>query len=88
MKYSLACICGYETPHVENKKDVDDELIYIHQKYCEMYIKSEKDELTSIEIELILGLVTQAIEELGLGEMEYLKPLQKIETKLKRNKTK
>ena len=40
------------------------------------------NELTAKEKEMLLGLVIQAIEEIGLGEMEYLKPLQKIEHKL------
>ena len=31
---------------------------------------------------MLLGLVAQAIEEIGLGEMEYLKPLQNIKNKL------
>tara|TARA_R110000751_G_scaffold92044_3_gene180306 strand:- start:943 stop:1170 length:228 start_codon:yes stop_codon:yes gene_type:complete len=38
--------------------------------------------MTEKEKEILLGLVIQAIEEIGLGEMEYLKPLQKIEQKL------
>ena len=47
--------------------------------------KSNKiaNELSIKEKEMLLGLVTQAIEEIGLGEMEYLKPLQQIENKLK-----
>ena len=40
------------------------------------------NELTEKEKEMLLGLVIQAIEEIGLGEMEYLKPLQAIEQKL------
>ena len=39
--------------------------------------------LTEEERLMILGLIQHSIEEIGLGEMEYLKPLQKIETKLK-----
>ena len=42
------------------------------------------NEFTAEEKEMLLGLVIQAIEEIGLGEMEYLKPLQKIENKLKK----
>ena len=41
------------------------------------------NEFTAKEKEMLLGLVIQAIEEIGLGEMEYLTPLQKIENKLK-----
>ena len=40
------------------------------------------NQLTKEEKEMLLGLVTQAIEEIGLGEMEYLKPLQNIKNKL------
>ena len=43
----------------------------------------ESFDLTETEKEMLLGLVTQAIENIGLGEMEYLKPLQIIENKLK-----
>ena len=45
--------------------------------------ESESFDLTETEKEMILGLVQQAIEDIGLGEMEYLKPLQTIENKLK-----
>lgn len=38
MKYSLACICGYETPQVENEKDIDVDLMEIHQEFCQAYI--------------------------------------------------
>ena len=34
MKHSLSCLCGYETPLVENEDDVDTELIAIHQQGC------------------------------------------------------
>ena len=40
------------------------------------------NEFTEKEKEMLLGLVIQAIEEIGLGEMKYLKPLQVIEQKL------
>jgi len=43
----------------------------------------ESFDLTETEKEMLLGLVTQAIEEIGLGEMEHLKPLQTIVNKLK-----
>ena len=35
MKYSVSCLCGYETPLVENKEDVDYELLDIHQESCQ-----------------------------------------------------
>ncbi len=34
MKYSASCDCGYETPLVENEKDIDWELLEIHQEFC------------------------------------------------------
>ena len=40
------------------------------------------NKFTEKEREMILGVVIQAIEEIGLGEMEYLKPLQEIQRKL------
>ena len=40
------------------------------------------NQLTKEEKEMLLGLLIQAIEEIGLGEMEYLKPLQNIKNKL------
>ena len=40
------------------------------------------NELSIKEKEMLLGLVTQAIEEIGLGEMEYLEILKEIENKL------
>ena len=42
MKYSLACICGYETPLVEDEKDIDVDLIEIHQEFCQVYINECK----------------------------------------------
>ena len=35
MKYSASCICGYETPLVENKEDIDYDLLHAHQEFCE-----------------------------------------------------
>jgi len=35
MKHSIACLCGYETPLVEDENDVDHELLEIHQSWCE-----------------------------------------------------
>tara|TARA_R100001530_G_C4256279_1_gene139236 strand:- start:150 stop:383 length:234 start_codon:yes stop_codon:yes gene_type:complete len=40
------------------------------------------NKFTEKEKEMLLGLVIQAIDEIGLGEMEYLKPLQAIQKKL------
>jgi len=42
MKYSVACICGYETPLVDNEEDIDVELLEIHQEFCEAYIPSDE----------------------------------------------
>ena len=42
----------------------------------------KKNKLTEEEKEIILGLLTEAIEKIGLGEMEYLKLLQNIKNKL------
>lgn len=35
MKYSVACICGFETPLVENEEDIDHDLLAAHQEFCE-----------------------------------------------------
>jgi len=40
------------------------------------------NKLTKEEKEMLLSLIIQSIEEVGLGEMEYLKPLQSIKNKL------
>ena len=34
MKYSAVCACGYETPLVNNKEDIDLDLLYAHQEFC------------------------------------------------------
>ena len=47
MRYSLECICGYETPLVENEEDIDFELLEIHQEFCQAvieYLKVEEEE--------------------------------------------
>ena len=36
MKYSIACICGFETPAVENREDLDEELMDAHQEFCKV----------------------------------------------------
>ena len=66
MKYSLACICGYETPHVENKKDVDDELIYIHQEYCEVYIKELKKNPIDMKKKLLIAAAILTLSSCGM----------------------
>jgi hypothetical protein len=43
MKYSVECLCGYETPAVENKKDVDYELLDAHQMLCPLILKLEEE---------------------------------------------
>tara|TARA_B100000519_G_C13980689_1_gene314455 strand:+ start:438 stop:581 length:144 start_codon:yes stop_codon:yes gene_type:complete len=43
MKFSIACICGYETPLVENKKDIDYDLLNAHQEFCEVYLALRRD---------------------------------------------
>jgi hypothetical protein len=44
MKYSVICVCGYETPLVENKEDIDWDLLHSHQEFCEPAIKINGDE--------------------------------------------
>jgi len=38
MKYSVSCICGFETPLVEDKADIDYDLLYSHQEFCKIYL--------------------------------------------------
>jgi hypothetical protein len=38
MKYSVSCICGYETPLVDNEDDIDYDLLDSHQQFCEVYL--------------------------------------------------
>ena len=42
MKHSGGCICGYETPLVENEKDIDWELLDIHQEFCKGVQEAKK----------------------------------------------
>lgn len=42
MKHSGVCICGYETPLVENEKDIDWELLDIHQEFCKGVQEAKK----------------------------------------------
>ncbi len=35
MKHSVACLCGYETPLVEDEDKVDYDMLYIHQSWCD-----------------------------------------------------
>jgi hypothetical protein len=36
MKHSLVCLCGYETPLVENEEDIDLDLLHAHQEFCKV----------------------------------------------------
>tara|TARA_R100001463_G_scaffold133108_1_gene194229 strand:- start:125 stop:307 length:183 start_codon:yes stop_codon:yes gene_type:complete len=36
MKHSLVCLCGYETPLVEDEEDIDWDLLYAHQEFCKV----------------------------------------------------
>mgnify|MGYP003142099175 CR=1 FL=1 len=42
MKHSGVCICGYETPLVEDREDIDWDLLDIHQEFCEAVEKYKK----------------------------------------------
>ena len=35
MKHSAVCVCGYETPQVEDENNIDWELLEIHQEFCD-----------------------------------------------------
>jgi len=50
MKFSLECICGYETPRVEIRSQVDWDMMHIHQQWCEQYrfYNAEKAELKEV----------------------------------------
>ena len=37
MKYSIECICGWETPLVESEELIDFDLLNEHQWECEVY---------------------------------------------------
>ena len=47
MKHCGYCPCGFETPLVENKEDVDWELLHAHQEFCKIAIKIKKEEQSS-----------------------------------------
>tara|TARA_Y100001972_G_C7408706_1_gene211979 strand:+ start:328 stop:450 length:123 start_codon:yes stop_codon:yes gene_type:complete len=34
MRHSASCICGYETPLVDDEKDIDWDLLHAHQEFC------------------------------------------------------
>lgn len=38
MRFSVACICGYETPLVDDEQDIDYDLLHAHQEFCEVCI--------------------------------------------------
>tara|TARA_B110000503_G_scaffold105394_1_gene157246 strand:+ start:605 stop:754 length:150 start_codon:yes stop_codon:yes gene_type:complete len=49
MKHSGVCVCGYETPPVENEEDIDWDLIHAHQEFCPLFrtthrIEKEEEE--------------------------------------------
>jgi len=44
MKYSAKCDCGYETPLVENREEVDYELMEIHLEFCKASLEAEHKE--------------------------------------------
>jgi len=81
MKYSLACICGYETPHVENKKDVDTDLIDIHQEFCEVYINDLKknpnciDTYTQEHTPIIKGKCFKCKNDIEYTDLSYFCPI-------------
>jgi len=35
MRHSGYCICGYETPLVDDEKDIDWDLLDAHQEFCD-----------------------------------------------------
>ena len=43
MRFSLVCICGFETPLVDDEEDIDLDLMDIHQEDCEQAIKMNKE---------------------------------------------
>ena len=44
MKHSGFCECGYETPLVEDREDIDWDLLDAHQEFCEVAIKIMEEE--------------------------------------------
>ena len=43
MKYSVSCICGFETPLVEDKADIDYDLLHSHQEFCKIYLANKEE---------------------------------------------
>ena len=48
MKHSGVCICGYETPLVEDREDIDWDLLDIHQEFCKA-VEGEEERLGKAE---------------------------------------
>ena len=40
MRFSVACLCGYETPLVDNEEDLDYDLLHAHQEFCKVYLEN------------------------------------------------
>lgn len=64
---------------LQTEKDVKEMIKSIPENLIAHY---DLNKFSATENDMLLGLVIQAIEEIGLGEMEYLKPLQAIQKKL------
>jgi len=43
MRFSIACICGYETPLVDEEEDIDYDLLDEHQEFCKVYLALWRD---------------------------------------------
>jgi len=52
MRFSAICLCGYETPLVDNEEDIDYDLLHAHQEFCKATLLKPKM-LTSSDEELI-----------------------------------
>ena len=81
-----SCIKGDKTgelqeffDELQTEKDVKEMIKSIPENLIAHY---DLNKFSATENDMLLGLVIQAIEEIGLGEMEYLKPLQAIQKKL------
>ena len=42
MKYSLQCLCGYETYPVENLNNLDYAVLHAHMAFCQVYLESKE----------------------------------------------
>jgi hypothetical protein len=42
MRFEGICICGYSTPIVGTPQEIDWDMIYAHQEFCEAHIESIK----------------------------------------------